>query len=338
MSFKLFNPPPALLSSGNKEGVEIGGALSIIAMDADHNLHIVENLISELSWGKFWKEEDISDQIETIEVKHEDNIALFDPQELIKRLVNGFAKIRVNKWILFGISSFESNSFESEMCLEGLDYSYIERLMAQHKMVRDQEQFPALMDTRTNGYIHTKFNGKSLKYFYFPPEDDLFMIFGKLKPLTGSATGIVCTSQGAANFYLLSENINTIKSGYRIDTETLEKAFSLMKKKIIFPLSWFKMDLGLASLKALDQWNEIKNSNVLKKALLGYFQYIKTDLKNIHDRKQAEKKKNAVDEATPVDIGKMSKSEKQKDMDSIEGILNMGDLGLFKKEIQDNNE
>ena len=177
MSMRFYNPPAALLATGTKEGVEIGGALSVLAMDENHNLRNVKTIFSELSWGEFWKEEEIDDQIETITVKHEDNATLWDSDELVKRLLDAVRIIKENKWIFFGIGDFESNFFQDEMLIDGLDYSYIERLMDTHKEARDAEKFPTLLNRnlsrRGSDYIALKFNGKAYNFFDYDDNTDL---------------------------------------------------------------------------------------------------------------------------------------------------------------------
>ncbi|MHA1730190.1 MAG: hypothetical protein ACTSWY_15885 [Promethearchaeota archaeon] len=329
MSIRFYNPPLALLSKGTKEGVDIGGSLSIIAMDREYNLHTVSTIFSELSWGQFWKEEEISDQIETITVTHDDTAVLFDPEELLIRLVNAFIKIRENKWIFFGIADMECNSFMDAMCLD-LDYSYVERLLGYYKRISDKERFPKLLNEGINneGYISIKFNGNKSEMFH-RRDETLYSIFNEIKPISGNVTGIVCSSQGAANLYILNENLHILVDSreYRIDTGTLENAFSLMKKNVIFPISWFRFDLGISSLKTLGQWDDIKRSKKLIKELQDYFKYSKTVLRKEHE--QTLKKKNRA-KSKNIDFTDMSDEEREDNLNNLKEILSMGDLGLFK--------
>lgn len=335
MSMRFYNPPPALLARGTKEGVEIGGALSVLAMDEDHNLRNVKTIFSELSWGQFWKEEEIADQIESITVKHEDNATLWDSNELLKRLLDAFKIIKENKWIFFGIGDFESNSFQDEMLIDGLDYSYIERLMDTHKRVRDADKFPTLLDKnlaqKGRDYISLKFNGSAYNFFHYDENTDLYTIFEKLKPITGNAAGIVCTSRGAANFYILTENMHSISSSgdYRIDTKTLEDSFALMTKNIIFPISWFKINIGLSALKKLDQWEEIKKDKNLARTLYTYFTYVTKELKVKHEKKK--EKKKTPSQMQSVDVNSMTDNDRKNDLRSLESVLGLKDLGLFRK-------
>ena len=336
MSIRFYNPPPVLLAKGNKEGVDIGGALSIIAMDKNHYLHIVENIFSELSWGKFWEDPAFSDQIQDFTVKHEDNEGLFDPKKLIARLVNAFAKIRANGWIFYGIGDFESNSFMDALCMD-LDYGYVQQLMEEHKRVRDQLKFPTLLDKELteSSYIATKFNGNGYQYFHLPDmnpqESDLYSIVDRMNRLVGYVTGIVCTSQGAANFYVVSETMRPMrqKAEIHMNTQTLDRALDLIRKNVIYPISWFRIDLSLASLKTLEQWNEIKDDEQLKFALRAYFDYVKTDLKEEHDHHQ--KRKRDREDMEEINIDELSSDQIVDDIGKIEQLFKMDDLGLFEK-------
>ena len=95
---------------------------------------------------------------------------------------------------------------------------------------------------------------------------------------------IVCTSEKAVSLYIISENIvfdeESIQE-HRIDDKNLkqiEKDFTKKKfftgKKVLFPISWFRADIGLRSFETLDLWNEIKDDPELQKAFNYYDRYI----------------------------------------------------------------
>ena len=323
---KFFNPPKAINSKVSKEGVHIGGSLSIIAMDWDHNLHIAENLFSELSWGEFSKEKEMSDQIEAITPGDDDASGLTDPDILVERITSALKYIQVENWILFGIGDFECNSFMASVI--DIDSKYVERLMEEQKRLRDLAAFPVLMDEDDidKPFIEVKFTGNVRSYFHFSENYSLFSIFKHFKDISGAANGIVCTEGGVANFYILNENISQVNETrvFRLDTENLEHAFTQMKPNKTFPISWFRIGIGLASIKALEQWPEIKKNSDLKKALVNYFKYAKKELK---------KKDNDDEPATPnVNQGggpDLSDDIKSRDLDSLREILGFDDLGIF---------
>ncbi len=89
----------------------------------------------------------------------------------------------------------------------------------------------------------------------------------------GFATGIVCTSRGAANMYIMSDNLvfkdDVIPELY-IDEENLMIIEMGIERELLFPISWFRIDLGIKSLETLELWEEIKDDPKLSKALEYY--------------------------------------------------------------------
>ncbi|MBN2156771.1 MAG: hypothetical protein JW776_12080 [Candidatus Lokiarchaeota archaeon] len=288
MSIRLYNPPHVLLAQGNRLGADIGGALSILAMDEDHHLHVVENLFSELTYGKFWEEPELEDEFENFIVKHQDDDAVVDYQKMISRLVNAFNKIRKKRWIFYGIAGFESNTFVEALFVK-LHLKYVEKLKEAHKQIRTQRYFPTLLDNVSEyRFITSMFHGNGFQYFHYPEDLDLFSIYEKTKYLVGSVAGIVCTAESAANFYIISKNLRQIKQeiGTQLNIMTLEEALGFIGSNVIFPVSWFRIYVGRNSLESLDQWNRIQENEKLRFALKAYLHYVKTILKEEHERKK----------------------------------------------------
>jgi hypothetical protein len=342
MSFspiRFFNPPLAITSKGSAEGVDIGGSISVIAMDKDRNFHTAENIFAELSWGSFSTNKEISDQIESITMKIEDTSSLFDDDELVKRLVNSLTLIQANEWILFGIGDFECNSFMDVMNFD-VDLKNVERLMEEQQRLRNQANFPTLFDDTSieKIYVESQFFGKVYKYFHYNNDENLYSIFNRLNRITGHATGIVCTSQGAANFYIINENIHPIKGTekYRKDPETLEHAFTLMESDRIFPISWFRIDLGITALKTLEQWESIRETPILKKSIQDYMKYVK----KTHKRQRtdlSEKISTTFEESKIVQSDETFYTNEQlREFDTIalETVLRSDDLGIFDKKLK----
>jgi hypothetical protein len=144
--------------------------------------------------------------------------------------------------------------------------------------------------------------------------------------MSGYANGIICNnSNGIATFYILNENIHKIKEKkiYRMDTKNLEGAFKQMQLNKAFPISWFRIGIGLASIKALEQWPDIRKDSKLKKALVKYFKYAKKGFKKKNDDDESVAKigkKHRLD--SPDDIN-------SQDLDSLREILGKDDLGMF---------
>ena len=92
MPIEFYNPPSEILASGSKLGLEIGGSKIILSMDARHNLYSEGVIFSELSWGTFYQEEGLEDQIDTFETKEFDSIRE-DPEALAKKIVESIYNI-----------------------------------------------------------------------------------------------------------------------------------------------------------------------------------------------------------------------------------------------------
>jgi hypothetical protein len=109
----------------------------------------------------------------------------------------------------------------------------------------------------------------------------------------------------------------------------LEEALDHIRKNVIYPISWFRIDLNLGSLRTLEQWKEIKDNEKLKFALRAYFDYIKKDLKEEHDL-HIQRKQNQ-QEIEEIDVSKLSEEQKDDDIKKIELLFKLDELGLFDK-------
>jgi len=99
LPIEFYNPPLAILASGSKLGVELGGNKSFLSMDARHNLYSEGIIFSELSWGAFYQEEGLEDQIDTFETKEYDSVRE-DPEALVKTIIESIYNI-INNQKLF---------------------------------------------------------------------------------------------------------------------------------------------------------------------------------------------------------------------------------------------
>ncbi len=133
-----------------------------------------------------------------------------------------------------------------------------------------------MFDAKGSKKIKIEFQGKKKKNLHLKGNklEDLANI---LRFANGFATGIVCTSRGAANLYVLSDNIvfeEDIIPDLHIDEDNLVIIELGIQRELLFPISWFRIDLGIKSLETLELWNEIKNNPKLTKALGYYEKYI----------------------------------------------------------------
>jgi len=279
LPIEFYDPPLAILASGTKEGVELGGSKLIVSIDAYHNLYSEGVVFSELSWGAFYQEDGLEDQIDTFETKEFDSVRE-DPEALIKTIIESIYNIINNEKIFYGIVDFEVDAFLNQnTIIPGLklDYKIINKLLDAHKKTRDANLFPQILsDAKGSHKIKIEFQGTK-KHNLHLVGNKLEDFADILRMVKGFATGIACTSQGAANLYIMSDNIifkEDELSELYIDKDNLMIIEMGIERELLFPLSWFRIDLGINSLETLDLWDTIKDNPKLQKALEYYDKYI----------------------------------------------------------------
>jgi len=279
LPIEFYNPPSAILASGSKLGVELGGSKSILGIDQFHNLYSEGSIFSELSWGAFYQEEGLEDQIDTFETKEYDSVRE-DPEALVQTIVESIYNIMNGQKLFYGIVDFEVDAFLNQnTIIPGLklDYQIINKLLDAHKKIRDKELFPKILsDAKGSNKIKLEFQGTKRVNLHLNGTK-LEDYADSLRMAKGFATGIVCTSRGAANLYIMSDNIifkeDVIPDLY-IDEDNLTIIDLGMERQLLFPISWFRIDLGIKSLETLELWEEIKTDPKLEKALGYYDRYI----------------------------------------------------------------
>lgn len=274
------NPPSPLLAYGTKEGVELGGSKCILSIDHVSNIIFEEEIFTEMSWAKFYQEDGISDQIESFNTQEYSSIRE-DPEELTKRLVNVIYKIMNEKKLFFGILDVEVDAFMNEnVAIKGLELNYktVNRLMKAHKHGRDLDLFPELIisSIEKEDRINIEFQGKAKNLFHIIGEriEDLA---DKIRNAKGFGIGLVATSRGAANFYILTENI-VMKEGevkeVQIDQDNIDAVFYAIQREVLVPICWFRIDMGISAIETLELWEKIKEKPELIKAIKRYDDYI----------------------------------------------------------------
>jgi hypothetical protein len=281
MPLDFYNPPLKIFSSSStKKGVEIGGAKSIISIDSGHNFYNEGNIYTEMSWAAFYDEEGLEDVIDTFSTTEYDSIRE-DPIALVDTIVKIIYQIINNQKIFYGIADFEVDAFmdASTTVIKGLelDYDIINKLLKAHKRTRERNLFPKIIsDEKGIIKIKIEFQGTKKKNVHILGSK-LEDLINQLRLAKGFAVGIVCTSRNAANMYIMSDNIifdkDEIAEMY-IDTDNIKVIEYGIKKKLLFPISWFRIDIGIRSLETLELWDQIKEDPELNKALGHYERYI----------------------------------------------------------------
>ncbi|MFX1459432.1 MAG: hypothetical protein ACFFBT_08180, partial [Promethearchaeota archaeon] len=92
MSLDFFNPPSAILASGSRKGVDIGGSKLIVSIDSDHNFYNEGLIYTEMSWAAFYEEKGLEDQIDTFTTTEFDSIRE-DPDALNDAIIKTIYQI-----------------------------------------------------------------------------------------------------------------------------------------------------------------------------------------------------------------------------------------------------
>jgi len=281
MSLEFYNPPLKIFSSSStKKGVEIGGAKSIISIDSDHNFYNEGNIYTEMSWAAFYEEEGLEDSIDTFTTTEFDSIRE-DPEALKDTIVKTIYQIINNRKIFYGIADFEVDAFldTNTTVIPGLklDYEIINKLLEAHKRSRENDLFPKIVTNNQDiRKIKIEFQGNKKTNVHIKGSK-LEDLINKLRLAKGFAVGLVCTSRNAANMYIISDNIvfskDEIAEMY-IDDDNIKVIEYGIKKKLLFPISWFRIDIGLRSLETLELWDQIKDNPDINKAFGHYERYI----------------------------------------------------------------
>ncbi|MFX0188364.1 MAG: hypothetical protein ACFE8A_11590 [Candidatus Hodarchaeota archaeon] len=279
MSIAFFKPPKTIIASGTKKGVELGGDKSILSVDAKHNLFTEGTIFTELSWAEFYQEEGIEDQIDTFTTTEFKSVS-DDSEALIDTIIKSIQNIINYKRVFYGIADFEVDAFMNQNCVIpglSLDIEILNKLMAAHKKSRDENLFPEIVINKEGiKKINIEFQGTKKKNLHIPGTK-LEDISDTLRMAKGYATGLVCTSRGAANLYIMSDNIvfqeDELPELY-IDEENIYVIEMGIQRELLFPISWFRIDIGIRSLETLELWDEIKDDPELNHILNEYENYV----------------------------------------------------------------
>ncbi|TXT56386.1 MAG: hypothetical protein BAJALOKI2v1_560003 [Promethearchaeota archaeon] len=315
MSLDFYNPPSALLASGSKKGVDLGGQKCIISIDENHNLYNEGYIYTEMSWGEFYEDvAGIEDQIDTFTTKEYSSIRE-DPDALVKEITSTLKRIMDENRLYYGIGDFEVDAFLNQnTIIPGLklDTELINKLLEAHKESRDKDLFPTLIkDEEGERYINISFRGTNKDRLHFSG-DNLEDISDNLRMAKGFATGIVCATKEAALFFMMNDKIvfrEDATAEFYIDQKSIETIESGIKNNELFPVNWFRFDIGIRSFETLELWDDIKDNAELKQILKEYDDYIINFVINKYQKYATSTKMSAEFEK---DFDEMSWWEKRK--------------------------
>ncbi len=281
-----------------------------------------------MSWATFYQEEGIEDQIDTFTTEEFSSVR-DDPEKLTERLINAIEKIIREGKVLYGIGDFEVDAFMDEnVIIEGLelDYTTVNRLMEAHKKSRDLSLFPNLIRSHLGNRIRMEFQGES-KYLFQITGNKIEDVADKIRNIRGFGVGLVCTSRGAANFYIISDNIVESESEFKdiyIDQDNIDIVFLAIQRELLFPISWFRIDMGIKALETLDLWEEIKENPKLNLTLNRYDEY----LQNLLYRKYKPMSEARSGKSIEKDFYDMTPEEKEHALDEMKKAIGILDKHL----------
>ena len=277
---RIYYPPISLISKATKEGMIIGGSTVILSTGTGWNLWMVPEIKYTQMWGKFYKDSDLSDQLEDFVALREKEIDSGEEYENL--LQNAFVRIKSNNHVFLGLCDFEGNGFERnvfdpELMLGNDD---IQKLMDIHQKKRESMQFPELENEQ---WIEIRYfgNPEIINLLTNPNSNSILEIANKIQETPiyskGVITGIVCLDQEAAYFFILSDNLNTINEEvpqFQIDFETLNRMYHMIDEMGLNPASWWRISFGFKSFESYFQWDEIKDGVVFPIIKENYEHYV----------------------------------------------------------------
>jgi hypothetical protein len=277
---EFYDPPSALLASGSKKGVELGGSKVILSVDEEFNLYNEGIIYTEMSWAEFYQDiRGLEDQIDTFTTKEFKSIR-DDPEALVGEIITSLTQIIEEDRLFYGIADFEVDAFMNQnTVIPGLklDKDLINTLMEAHKKSRKKSRFPELMkEEEGEKYINITFQGKNKGKLQIQ-ESSIEDIADILRFAKGFATGLIISSKRSANFFIMNDRITfqeDTEPEFSIDEYAIKMIERGINRKKLFPTSWFRLDIGIRSLETLELWDEIRENPSLQGALEGYDNYI----------------------------------------------------------------
>ncbi len=275
----LYNPPKVLFSYGDLKRAAIFGAMSLLSIDIGSNISCIADLRMNLSWGEyvydeFYKKVD-DDSFLNLE-GDKDFIEFENPLQLRDIYSKSFQDIMHGGEIFLGLLELESNAFEFSLFQELDIYEQDLETLQQFYQDKSEVKLPSLKD----GHVQIRWFGEGKEYFTFINHDcvgiyDLADIICSDSAYDNKyATGIVCFDSDSTYFFILNNDFK--ENSKKINEETLEIMYQKLLKTDMAPLCWFKITLGLESLKKHAFWKSASQYSTLAIILQNYKKYLKT--------------------------------------------------------------
>ncbi|MCF2141977.1 MAG: hypothetical protein K9W44_18150 [Candidatus Lokiarchaeota archaeon] len=275
----LYDPPKILFSQASSNLAPIGGAMSLLSIDVGQNISCVASLRENVSWGEFLCDDESQelDEETFFDIREDqDFFELENPIQLRDIYTKTFQNIMRGSELFLGLLELEANSFEFSLFQElPLEETILKKLQESYHLKIRQGKYPQLKDR----HIKIIWKGKGKQVFTFPncfPSilDIAQTIFYDKKYHDKYFTGIVCVDENSTYFYTLTNNIK--EENKKVDQTTLKQLFEDLNKSEIALLCWFKINLGLSSLKNHPYWKGAMNYDSLQYVLENYKKYMKT--------------------------------------------------------------
>ncbi len=274
----LYKPPKVLFSYGDLKRAAIFGAMSLLSIDIGSNISCVADLRMNLSWGEYVYDEFYKkiDENSFLNLERDKDFIEFEnPLQLRDIYSKSFQDIMHGGEIFLGLLELESNAFEFSLFQE-LDISEQDlETLQQFYQDKSEVKLPSLRD----GHVQIRWFGDGKEYFTFINHDcigiyDLADIVSSDQAYDNKyATGIVCFDSSSTYFFILNNNFKGDSD--KINEETLEIMYQKLLKTDMAPLCWFKITLGLESLKKHAFWKQASQFSNLCIILQNYKKYIK---------------------------------------------------------------
>ncbi len=275
----LYNPPKVLFSYGDFKRAAIFGAMSLLSIDIGSNISCIADLRMDLSWGEyvydeFHKKVD-DDSFFNLEGDKKNFIEFENPLQLLEIYCKSFQDIMHGGEIFLGLLELESNAFEFSLFQE-LDINEQDLgTLQQFYQDKSEVKLPSLKD----GHVQIRWFGNGKEYFTFINHDcvgiyDLADIVCSDPAYDNKyVTGIVCVDSNSTYFFILNNNFKG--NSDKINEKTLEIMYQKLLKTNMAPLCWFKITLGLESLKKHTFWKQASQFSTLGMILQNYKKYLK---------------------------------------------------------------